>query len=68
MEKSRAAHPVFEVFEPIGNDKKELFCPECSEILEETVDKDVLYCMKCVKCIPVGNTKDDVSIEYIFGG
>jgi len=46
---------------------QEKFCPFCEEELEETMESDKLYCIKCQKTIKLCDAKDDVSIEYIFG-
>ena len=56
-------------FNLFQNDIKpqEKFCPFCEEELEETMESDKLYCIKCQKTIKLCDAKDDVSIEYIFG-
>ena len=34
-----------------------MLCPTCNEELEETVEDDKLYCIKCQRTIDVKNTK-----------
>lgn len=46
----------------------EKFCPICEELLEETTQEDILYCIKCQKRFDRNEVKSDQSIEFIFGG
>ncbi len=66
--KKIANNPTFEMFQSIIDNKdKQFFCPHCEEELEETVETDRLYCIKCQITINSSEAKDDVSIDYIFG-
>jgi len=56
----------FDLFMPSA-ESGQLYCPDCEDELEETMENERLFCVACQKTVAAEEAKDDISIEKLFG-